>query len=218
MDDDIMLKTLLGKLFNKLKRIAEEQSVREALSELQCNKNISLSDTPHVKGAPLIDIRKGGLLKIGRNVTLNSNNGGYHINMHSPVKLFADRPGASITIGDNTRLHGSCVHAYGSISIGQNCLIAANCHIIDGNGHDMSYPDVSNRINTTGKVKPVVIEDDVWICANTIVLPGVTIGRGSIISANSVVTSDIPPMVVAGGNPAVVLRRLDGDRVELNRT
>lgn len=211
-----MLKKLIGKIFNKCKRIAEEQSLREVMAELRSNDCISMDETPHVKGVPLIDIRKGGLLQIGKNVTLNSNNDGYHINMHSPVKLFADRPGASIAIGDNTRLHGSCIHAYGSISIGKNCLIAANCHIIDGNGHDMSYPDVSNRINTTGKVKPVVVEDDVWICANTIVLPGVTIGRGSIISANSVVTADIPSMVVAGGNPAVVLRHLSGRDVNQN--
>lgn len=205
-----MLHTLIGKLFNKCKRIAEEHDVREALLGLQQNDNVTLDGSVHIKGAPLIDIRKGGKLHLGNNVTLNSNNAGYHINMHSPAKLFADRPGASISIGENTRLHGSCVHAYGSISIGKNCLIAANCHIIDGNGHDISYPDVSNRINTTGKVKPVVIEDDVWLCANTIVLPGVTIGRGSIISANSVVTCDIPPMVVAGGNPAVVIKRLEG--------
>jgi acetyltransferase-like isoleucine patch superfamily enzyme len=50
-----------------------------------------------------------------------------------------------------------------------------------------------------------VIEDDVWLGANTVVLPGVTIGRGAVIGANSVVSSNVPPMVVARGNPAEVV-------------
>ena len=85
-------------------------------------------------------------------------------------------------------------------------MIAANCQIFDGNGHDLSFPDVDNRINTRGTSKPVNIEDSVWIGANSIVLPGVTIGRGSVVSANSVVVKDVPPMVVVGGNPAKIIK------------
>ena len=168
--------------------------------------NIELKGKLILGGQPLIDIRKGSNLYIGDGVTLNSKNKGYHINMHSPVKLYADRKGAQIRIGDKTRIHGTCIHAYSSIEIGNNCLIAANCQIFDGNGHNISFPDVENRINTTGTSKPIKIEDDVWIGANSIVLPGVTIGKGSVISANSVVIKDIPAMVVAGGNPAIIIK------------
>lgn len=70
--------------------------------------------------------------------------------MHSPVKLYADRPGATITIGERTRVWGSCIHAYSAITIGKKYLIAANCQIIDGSGHDLSFDDVANRINTSG--------------------------------------------------------------------
>jgi acetyltransferase-like isoleucine patch superfamily enzyme len=56
---------------------------------------------------------------------------------------------------------------------------------------------VEDRINTKGISKSVIVEDYVWISANSIILPGVTIGRGSVISANSVVVKDVPPMVVA---------------------
>lgn len=77
---------------------------------------------------------------------------------------------------------------------------------MDSNGHDLSFPNVAERIHTEGTSKPVVISDNVWIGANVVVLPGVTIGKGSVISANSVVTKDIPQMVVAGGNPAVILK------------
>jgi len=173
---------------------------------LSSRENIEIDGRLILKGLPLIDIREGCRLYIGPNVTLNSRNRDYHINLHSPVKLFADREGAEIKIGEKTRIHGTCIHAYESISIGKGCLIAGNCQIIDGNGHDLSFPDVENRIHTKGSSKPVVIEDYVWIGANSIVLPGVTIGRGSVISANSVVVKDIPPMVVAGGNPAVVIK------------
>jgi len=170
------------------------------------NHNIEINGKLLLRGRPLIDIRKGSNLYIGDGVTLNSRNKGYHINMHSSVKLFADRLGAEIRIGDKTRIHGTCIHAYQSIEIGSNCLIAANCQIFDGNGHDISFPNVEDRINTTGIIKPIKVDDNVWIGANSIVLPGVTIGKGSVISANSVVNKDVPPMVVAGGNPAKIIK------------
>ena len=159
------------------------------------------------KGIPLIDIDKDAKLIVGDNVTLTSRNKGYHLNMHSPVKLMADRKDAVISIGDNTRIHGTCIHAYQSIVIGKNCLIAGNCQIIDGNGHDLSFQNVENRINTNGYSEPIVIDDNVWIGANSIILPGVKIGYGSIVSANSVVNKDIPSMVIAGGNSAVVIKK-----------
>lgn len=168
--------------------------------------NIILGDNVLFKKKPLININKKAILIIGDNVTINSENKGYHVNMFAPCKIMADRPYAKIKIGNNTRLHGSCIHAYKSISIGQNCLIAANCQILDGNGHDISFSDVSNRINTNGSSKEVVIEDNVWLATGVVVLPGVTIGRGSIITANSVVHKDIPSMVIAGGNPIKIIK------------
>ena len=87
-------------------------------------------------------------------------------------------------------------------------MIAANTNIIDCNGHNLSFNDPSNRINTHGVSKPIIIEDNVWIGANCMILPGVTIGEGSVISANSVVVKTIPSRVVAGGNPAKVIKNL----------
>lgn len=173
---------------------------------LKQKKNIEIKGKLILAGVPMIDIMKGASLEIGNNVTLTSGNKGYHINLHSPVKFYADRNGAKIKIGNNTRIHGTCIHAYESIVIGDNCLIAANCHLMDGNGHDMSFPNVENRINTSGDAKAITIENNVWIGAGTYVLPGVTIGTGSVISANSVVINDIPAMVLAGGNPAKIIK------------
>jgi acetyltransferase-like isoleucine patch superfamily enzyme len=158
-----------------------------------------------ISGIPLIDIRGNGSLLINDNVLLNSYNLGYHINMHSPVKIFIENNG-EISIGKNTRIHGSCIHSLNEIRIGNNCLISGNCQIMDNSGHDLSYENVENRINTTGINKSIFIEDNVWICANCIILPGVKIGNGSIITSGSVVVNDIPPYVLAGGNPAVVIK------------
>ncbi|SDE76477.1 Hexapeptide repeat of succinyl-transferase [Pricia antarctica] len=168
--------------------------------------NISLGKGVLFTNKPLISVHEKAQLIIGDNVTINSKNIGYHLNMFMPCKLMADRPGAIIEIGANTRIHGSCIHAYTKIKIGKNCLIAANCQIFDGNGHDLSFPNVSNRINTNGDSKEISIQDNVWLGTGVIVLPGITIGRGSVISANSVVHKNVPPMVVAGGNPLRIIK------------
>ena len=155
---------------------------------------------------PIIKIHNTAKIIIGNRVLINSDNSNYHINMHSPSKLIADRPGAKIIIGDDTRIHGTCLHAYKLISIGKKCLIAANCQIFDGNGHNTSFENVENRINTIGGAKEIIIEDCVWIGANSIILPGVKIGRGAIVSAGSIVCNDVPAMTIVRGNPAKVIK------------
>ncbi|KGO97166.1 hypothetical protein Q767_00750 [Flavobacterium enshiense DK69] len=170
------------------------------------SKGIELSNSTMFNKRPLFFKIKTARISIGRNTLINSNNYNYHINMHSKCKLMADRYGAVIQIGDNCRIHGTCIHAYKSVVIGNNCLIAANTQIIDGKGHALSFPDVENRINTTDYGNPIVIEDNVWIGANCIILGGTKIGYGTIISAGSVVKGEIPPMSIYGGNPAVLVK------------
>lgn len=66
--------------------------------------------------------------------------------------------------------------------------------------------DPENRSATYGK--PIVIEDKVWIGINSTILPGVRIGYGSIVGANSVVTKDVPPMTMVAGNPARFIKNI----------
>jgi acetyltransferase-like isoleucine patch superfamily enzyme len=70
-------------------------------------------------------------------------------------------------------------------------------------------------LHTEGASAPIVIEDDVWLGANTVVLPGMNIGRGAVIGANSVVSANIPAMAVARGNPAEVVLDSGMDHGEL---
>ena len=193
-------------LFPYFERKIRRFYVNREITRLGQMPGLTLGHDVVFNGLPIVNICNGGSVTIEDDVTLNSENHGYHLNMHSPIKLFADRPGAIITIGAKTRIHGTCLHAYSSIKIGKYCLIAANCQLIDSSGHDLSFNDVDNRINTKGTSNSITLEDSVWLGANVIVLPGVTIGKGSIIGAGSVVTKDIPPMVVAAGNPARVIK------------
>ena len=160
-----------------------------------------------VQGWPDIILNNGAKLYIGRQVVLNSSARNYHVFMHSAVKIFAEGADARVIIGDCTRMNGACIHARASVKIGANCLIASNCQIMDSSGHALSFDDVDNRIKTRGKSKPVEIADSVWLGVNCIILPGVTIGRGSVIRAGSVVSESIPPFALAGGNPAIVLKQ-----------
>lgn len=175
--------------------------VRSFYKKLHLGKDIVF------KCVPSIYMIENTSISIGNNVTINSSNWGYHVNMFGKCKFFVDRNNAKITIGDNCRIHGTCIHAYSTISIGNNCLIAANTQIVDTNGHALSFENTSNRINTTDSGNPITIEDNVWIGMNCVILGGTTIGQGAVIAASSVVKGNVPPNCIFGGNPAKVIKQ-----------
>ena len=93
-------------------------------------------------------INSKAIIKIEENCVINSSNKGYLINMNDVVKLYADRPNASIITGANSRINNVC-HRYSTIKIGGNCLIVANTKIIDVNGHEMMMGNPEKRIYST---------------------------------------------------------------------
>jgi maltose O-acetyltransferase len=108
----------------------------------------------------------------------------------------------SVRIGTGTSLN-SFIHIWGNggVTIGDRVMIASHT-IITSLTHDYTQADMTK----TYIPKPVTIEDDVWIGSNAIILPGVRIGKGSVIGAGSIVTSDIPPYALAYGTPAKVMK------------
>ncbi len=115
-----------------------------------------------------------------------------------------------IRIGDNVFLnYRTCIWATDRITIGNNVMVGPDVFITD-NSHGRN--DTFEELNIPPKLRehfskgPIVIEDNVWLGAKTCVLGGVTIGKGSIIGATSVVTKDIPPYSIAAGNPAKVVK------------
>ncbi len=116
-----------------------------------------------------------------------------------------------LIIGDNVSLNYRChIGVVNKVIIGDNVLIGSNVLITDhshgyNSGVDIDDIAVERYLFSKG---PVIIEDNVWIGENVCILPNVIIGKNSIIGANSVVTKNIPPYSIAGGNPAIVIRRL----------
>lgn len=119
-------------------------------------------------------------------------------------------------VGEQTRIWSA-----ESVTIGNRVLISHLCTIMDNQTHPLDAGMRHEQFKTIISAghpqkidlgeKPVVIEDDVLIGCHTVVLRGVRIGRGAVIGAGSVVTDDVPPFVVAAGNPARVMRALTKD-------
>lgn len=111
--------------------------------------------------------------------------------------------GQNITVGRHTFINMGCsFQDWGSITIGDDCLIGHNCTICTVN-HSKDPDRRGDMI-----CRPVKIGNKVWIGANVTILPGVCIGDGTIIAAGAVVTKDVPARTVAGGIPAKILKYL----------
>lgn len=142
-------------------------------------------------------------------------------NSHVRGELLVFNYGGKIEIGDNTFIGvGSKVWSGELVIIGSNVLISHNVNIMDTNSHEMDhleraegfiklmregYPKDKGSIKTS----PVVIEDYAWISFNAIILKGVRIGKGAVVSAGAVVTKDVPDFCLVAGNPAQVIKHLD---------
>lgn len=122
------------------------------------------------------------------------------------VQICACNSNAGVMIGERTTIGDySYIYASERISIGNSVLIAPFCYIVDGNHNAAREMPIREQELLTS---PINIEDDVWLGARVAVLSGVTIGKGAIIAAGSVVTKRVPPFEIWGGVPA---RRL-GER------
>jgi serine acetyltransferase len=115
---------------------------------------------------------------------------------------FEQRP--RLTIGNRTHIgHGCTITVARRVTIGNHCQIAEGVWIFDSNGHP-SEPvrRLADEPPSPESIKPVTICDNVWIGGRSIIHPGVTIGEGSVVSAGSVVMTDVPPNTIVAGNPA----------------
>jgi len=120
-----------------------------------------------------------------------------------------------VHIGDNS-LVGLGNVIIGPVKIGNNVILAQN---IVASGLNHNYKDIHQPIQKQGvSVAPIVIEDDCWIGANSVITAGVTIGKHSVVAAGAVVTKNIPPYSVAVGNPSRVIKHYDAAQKEWIKT
>ena len=111
--------------------------------------------------------------------------------------------GLGIEIGDNSGIGLSCRVA-GPLTMGNDVMMAPGVMIFTQN-HETEDLSIPMRLQTAPK-KKVTIGNDVWIGANALIMPGVNIGDGVIVAAGAIVTRDVEPYAVVGGNPARVIK------------
>ena len=126
---------------------------------------------------------------------------------YSVVESFAciNNAVGDVIIGDHTRigLHNTII---GPVTIGSHVNLAQGITITALNHN---FDDLEKRIDQQGiSTKEVVLEDDIWVGANAVILPGVTIGTHAVVAAGAIVTKDVPPHSLVAGVPAKVIRQL----------
>jgi acetyltransferase-like isoleucine patch superfamily enzyme len=169
----------------------------EPLFRSQCERvgeGFQMEALPYIHGA--------GRMTLGDNVRFGG----------QPVFVFGNRGEGlpEIHLGEGTFLgHLVILTCAQEIRIGKHCLIAAGVQISDYDGHPL---DAERRRagdpTPPESIRPVILEDDVWIGQSAIVLKGVRIGARSVVGAGAVVTRDVPPDVVVAGNPARIVKHL----------
>jgi len=167
-----------------------------------------------------------GKIKVGvRSRIIKSRLSG-DVNVGDNCKLVKVDFSGDIEVGDFTSIYGPDTHVVSCLNkiiIGKFCSIARGTNFQEYN-HNANRPssyffaqNIFNElifldINSKG---PIVVGNDVWIGANAIITSGVHIGDGAIVSGGSVVTKDVPPYSVVGGNPARVIKyRFSADKIE----
>lgn len=147
---------------------------------------------------------------------------GTDIHIGKATRLWA--PDA-LSIGDGVYI-GKYVNIEANCSIGNYCLIANRVAIIGRHDHDFRQAGIPVRFSpwvgsapkgSKARIETAVVEDDVWLGYGATILTGVTIGRGAIVAAGSVVTKDIPAYAVAAGNPAKVISSRFSDSEQIVR-
>jgi acetyltransferase-like isoleucine patch superfamily enzyme len=164
-----------------------------------CGENFLLKFPSKIKGGKYIRIGKN--FNAGKNIRIEC------WDKYNQVIFYPE-----LIIGDNVcmnnNVHIGCIR---KVHIGNNVLFASNIYISDHfhgyiDERDINIPPTDRNLFSKG---PVIIEDDVWIGENVSIMPNLTIGKGCIIGANSVVTKDSPEYCVLVGAPAKIIRILN---------
>jgi len=163
-----------------------------------CGKTSKIENNIYIVG--------GKCIKIGNNTTISKDS-----SITAWTEYYNQKFTPKITIGDNCGI-GERAHitAINCISIGNGVLLGKDVLITDNSHGDNSY----HQLNTPPNERPlfskgeVVIEDNVWIGEKASILPGIRIGKGTIVAACSVVTKNVPENCIVAGIPAVVVRKI----------
>lgn len=154
--------------------------------------------------------RLGGKSRIGRNSTILRPwrlVAGERVQLEHGVYLKIASEDAQVKLGDEVFIgFGAELDVSHSLIVGNYVLIAPGCFITDHHHRRGAHAHIADQGCESA---PVVIEDDAWLGANAVVLPGIRIGRGAIVGAGAVVTHDVEAMTIVAGVPARVIGKRD---------
>lgn len=137
----------------------------------------------------------------------------FYIGNDSTIEDFAtvNNGVGDVFIGDRTRIGLGCT-IIGPVKIGNDVMLAQNI-VISGLNHN--YENINQPISIQGVSKSqIVVEDETWIGANSVIVAGVTIGKHCVIAGGSVVTKSVPPYSIVAGNPAKILKKYNFETEE----
>lgn len=166
-----------------------------------------------LQGKVLIYLHPESRMQLGSRIVLNAKAAKNTLEARGPIVLRTFRRNAKILIGNDSGLTSCTIAAGSSVKIGERVLIGGGVVITDSDHHVVDMPTGRRFAGLPPKAadRPVIIGDDVFIGARSIILKGVEIGNGTVIGAGSVVSASIPAGVVAVGNPCRVVRALRSD-------
>ena len=156
-------------------------------------------------GRPLISRQDGSEMLFGGGVRIHSALRSNPLGCFQPSVLRTLSAGARLELGKNVGISGAVLCAGKSILIGEETIIGSGAMILDNDLH-VSSSEGKWCVEYAENAREVRIGSRVFIGARAIILKGVTIGDGAVIGAGAVVTCDVPPGMVAAGNPARLIR------------
>lgn len=170
-----------------------------------------------LKGVPFIYNKSGAKLVIGDNCTIKSSFLSNLVGLYSRTIIVTRAPGAEIIIGSGVGISGATIYARKKITIGDNTCIGGNCKILDNDFHPI---EVEERNALLGDphggdsdlipAKEITIGKNCFIGCNSIILKGTVLGDGCVVGAGAVVAGKFEDNCVIAGNPARVIRKLEG--------
>lgn len=206
------LLTLIYKVIRKLYCVLLSNPFCHVITFMIFRGNNVQYESFSTHGIPIITLdRKKSKISIGKNLRMNNGNASNCIGFSARCTLTATN-GGNIHIGNNVGMSQSALCAIGAdIIIGNYTLLGGGVKIYTSDFHSLDYldrrdykaKDKKNRHNAS-----VMIGNDCFIGAGSIILKGVKIGDRTIIGAGSVVTKSIPKDCIAGGNPCVIIREI----------
>ena len=170
-------------------------------SHITAGRRLNLEDGCEIVGLSKRGIVFGDRCTVGRLATIR------------PTNVLLDEPGEGLLMGDNSNIGAySFIGCSGFIEIGNNVMMGPRVTLL---AETHNYADPGRPMKSQGVSRSTIrVEDDCWIGAGAQVLPGVTLGRGSVVGAGAVITRDVAPYSVVAGIPARLIKRRRGSDQE----